>query len=179
MSEDTIQPNDDIDHDVLFTDGAYTRLANGIVSIIFYLDRHFPKHGAVGSLKFVRKRREILHEMRMPIESGKSMTFQLVSAIYLAERDSSPFVTSDTSEQDVGEAILRGLDKVSHGFFSDTNKRIVPYNMRVFDAAFSMSAEGQKKFLEILHKSLDEKKVEVEALKRDYPNNLRMQKHEQ
>ena len=66
MSEEPTMPDEFEQHPVLSSDGAYVRLAEGYVSMMFYLDRKYPIHGKNESLTFGNTKREMLHEIRVP-----------------------------------------------------------------------------------------------------------------
>src|SRR5690606_1623809 len=159
-------------HPVLSADGAYVRLADGYVSLLFYLDRKYPIHGKNDSLTFGNTRRELLHEVRLPYEAAKATSNQLVHGLYLYDK------YDPTSIRNRGSMTMdKAADSLAKLFEEDpdarsTFERFSPIFTQLFTRTLITSDEGMKEVVEIVANCIEQHKAELDAITVRHPRKV-------
>lgn len=79
FTEDTIDP----DFKTIAADGAYVRVLDSHVALMFYRDNVYPKHKSDLFMKFENRERTVLHEVRIPTQGSIRLTTEMDDAISL------------------------------------------------------------------------------------------------
>jgi hypothetical protein len=166
MSDEPIKPVEGADFATVSVDGAYVRILEGELSLMFYRDTAFPKHTKNNFPMFDEPRREIIHETRMSYPNANKFAQDLTQGLkaYYKYVELEPNDDHDAAIAQIAN-LLRQMPK--HAQADGIAKSLVN---DIFLRVCNVTEEGQVKIVELLHELISENAKRFQEIANKHPS---------